>query len=52
MERGAGGSEAGKVGASASMEEEGDRGNLRRRGFLCRYLSLFVCPFLGRGQNR
>lgn len=33
LERGAGGSEAGKVVASASMEEEGDRGNLRRCGF-------------------
>ena len=47
MERGAGGSEVGKVVASASMEEEGDRGNLRKRGFFVPLFVTFRVPVFG-----
>ena len=47
MERGAGGPEAGKVGASAGMEEEVNRGNLRRWGFFVPLFDNFCVPVFG-----
>lgn len=47
LERGAGGSEAGKVGASAGMEEEVNRGNLRRWGFFVPLYGKNYVPVFG-----